>query len=132
MLVRRDQREHLSQPNQRFDDRRIDQRFLGYQNGEQRSRNGSEKATALVSWLRSSLDAGVLWFSVNFSGALSASRGSDTHMMRVWPQPTRCHDGGWHGVLACVELQLGVASWSHVIALPPRTSRGLCRFLWSK
>jgi hypothetical protein len=54
MLVRRDHKEHLSQPNQRVDDRRIDQRFRGYQGGDRRRpMNELRKATALLRWLRS-------------------------------------------------------------------------------
>jgi hypothetical protein len=114
MLVRRDHSEHLSQPNQRVDDRRIDQCFRGYQGGDRRRpMNELRKATALLRWLRSPPNTGVSRSSVNFSGAVSASRGSDTEMMRVGPQPTRRHGDGYRrGVLARAELQLGVAALS--------------------
>jgi hypothetical protein len=66
--------------------------------------NRLRKAPARQHWLRSPL---------RFSGVVSASRGSDTPMMRVRPQPTRRHgDGHRRGVPTRAELQLGMASWS--------------------
>jgi hypothetical protein len=109
MLVRRDHKEHLSQPNQRVDDRRINQRFSGYRGGDRRwPMNGLRKATPLLRWLRSPPNAGVLRSSVHFSDTSFVSRGSDTQT-----QPTRRHgDCYQRGVPARDELQLGVAPWS--------------------